>query len=401
MPSNEIIQKILLHNQEREENSLSKYACKSVDAKRFDPTREKVPDWENVRSRFFHDTDKILHSQTYTRYIDKTQVFYLFDNDHITHRVLHVQFVAKIARTLARCLKLNEDLVEAISLGHDVGHAPFGHDGEKALNAICAKYNIGAFMHNAQSVRWLIKLENGGKGLNLCLQTLDGILAHNGEDWRQKLSPQPNKDWDIFFDEYSRCMKEPEFSKSLKPMTLEGCLARICDVIAYVGRDIEDAITLRLLERDDLPEKAVEVLGRTNSSIINTIALDLIENSYDQSYISLSPKVFAALDELIHFNYEKIYTNPLAHEQDDKIRRLFDGIYQESLSLLQNHLASPKPQSSEVPGVVRFYNKRLLAYEHNPPERAVIDYIAGMTDDFFLNKAREVFIPTGFGLKVP
>jgi len=156
METKAIYRDILERNRAREEATLCRFACPSAAAVRRDPLREKVPDWENIRSPFFHDADKILHSLAYTRYIDKTQVFYLFDNDHITHRVLHVQIVSKIARVIARCLRLNEDLVEAISLGHDIGHVPFGHDGEAILNDICVANGIGAFCHNAQSVRWML-----------------------------------------------------------------------------------------------------------------------------------------------------------------------------------------------------------------------------------------------------
>jgi dGTPase len=160
----EIFSKIVLDNLQRERKVFSKYACKNNKGLR------KYPDRENIRPIFFHDTDKIIHSLAYSRYIDKTQVFYLFENDHITHRVLHVQFVSKIGRVIGRCLKLNEDLIEAISLGHDLGHVPYGHDGEAVLHELCRDNKIGCFCHNAQSVRFLMEIEQGGKGLNLSLQ---------------------------------------------------------------------------------------------------------------------------------------------------------------------------------------------------------------------------------------
>ena len=183
---NDVFSKIILNNFSREKKILSKYACRSNKGKRRYPEREKIPDRENIRPIFFHDTDKIIHSLAYTRYIDKTQVFYLFEHDHITHRVLHVQFVSKIGRVIGRCLRLNEDLIEAISLGHDLGHVPYGHDGERVLNDLCIKHKIGFFCHNAQSVRFLMEIEDKGQGLNLSLQVLDGILAHNGEMLNKK-----------------------------------------------------------------------------------------------------------------------------------------------------------------------------------------------------------------------
>ena len=177
----DIADKIVKQNHVRELKNLSKYACRSIKGNRLEPDRERIPDRKNVRTTFFHDTDSVIHSRAYTRYIDKTQVFYLIENDHITHRVLHVQLVSKIARTIGRFLRLNEDLLEALSLGHDVGHAPYGHDGEEYLKNFCKKMRIGTFAHNAQSVRLFTEIENFGKGLNLTLQVLDGILCHNGE----------------------------------------------------------------------------------------------------------------------------------------------------------------------------------------------------------------------------
>jgi len=330
----------------------------------------------------------------YTRYIDKTQVFYLFDNDHITHRVLHVQFVSKVARTIARCLRLNEDLVEAISLGHDIGHAPFGHEGESILNQICQEKGVGAFAHNAQSVRWLMELENRGKGVNLCLQTIDGILAHNGELLKQELKPQRGKTWDDINHEYQKCLMDASYSKKLRPMTLEGCVMRISDVIAYIGRDIEDAVTLHLLERDELPEKVINVLGNSNSTIMNSLVLDLIENSYEKDAIVFSDKVFDALQELKDFNYKRIYLNPEVRVREGKLRRLFESIFADCLEDLNSR--------NEESGIMRFFNKRILMdeerFENTPPARAVIDFISGMTDDFFLTQARRILLPRGFGL---
>ncbi|MCX7048645.1 MAG: HD domain-containing protein, partial [Candidatus Sumerlaeota bacterium] len=362
---------------------------------RLEPEREKVPDLENIRSPFFHDSDRILHSMAYTRYIDKTQVFYLFENDFITHRVLHVQFVSKIARTIARCLQLNEDLCEAIALGHDIGHVPFGHDGETFLNDICVKNGIGAFCHNAQSVRWMLELENKGRGLNLCLQTLDGMLCHNGELWLERLEARRGKTWEQFLEEYHACMRDQGASKKLIPMTLEGCVTRFADVIAYVGRDIEDAIKLELIRRNDLPPQAVRVLGDGNSTIINTLVMDLIATSAGHDSVAYSKPVLDALQLLLEFNYRRIYLNPRAREKEDKLRRLFEVIYEDSL----RDLTECRKESH----IMRFYERRMECdhIRNAPPARLVVDFISGMTDDFFLAEARRILLPAGFGHKAP
>ena len=386
-------QTIIARNQAREEALLCPFACRSEEAVRRDPDREKTPDWENIRAPFFHDADKILHSSAYTRYIDKTQTFYLFQNDLITHRVLHVQFVSKIARTLARCLRLNEDLTEAIALGHDIGHVPFGHDGERFLDEICRENGLGAFCHNAQSVRWMVEIEKRGQGLNLCLQTLDGMLTHNGEMWNRVLTPRREKTWDHLMAEYHACLADAKAGKSLCPMTLEGCVVRFADVIAYVGRDIEDAIKLDLITRDALPAQAAEVLGQHNSAIINTLVTDLIANSMDADRVAYSEPVHQALLALLKFNYENIYLNPRVREDDAKMRTLFQTLfarYQDDWT--QQRADSPFLQfcAWRSGGDYR---------ERWPVDRLIIDFLSGMTDEFFLKEARRIFLPRRFGQK--
>ncbi|MGD8434727.1 MAG: HD domain-containing protein, partial [Syntrophobacterales bacterium] len=243
----------------REESMLSPYAAFSTTAVRRRP-EERVE--RGHRQHFSLDADRILHSLAYTRYIDKTQVFYLIDNDHITHRVLHVQFLSKIARDVARFLRLNEDLIEAIALGHDIGHCPFGHDGERYLSAICQRHGIGGFQHNVQSVRFLDRIERKGRGWNLSIQVLDGILCHDGEIHEQSLRPQPGKTFEDLDREMELKGNEPEIT--LTPMTLEGCVVRLADTISYIGRDIEDAIRLNLVKRDEIPANCANLLGTTN-----------------------------------------------------------------------------------------------------------------------------------------
>mgnify|MGYP002627207829 CR=1 FL=1 len=270
----EIIKDNLL---KREEN-LSKYACKSEQAIRLKERKE------DFRPPFFHDTDTIIHSSSYARYMDKTQVYSFKEHDHISKRMLHVQLVSKIARTIGRCLNLNEDLIEAIGLSHDIGHTPLGHTGEKFLNEISMKELNIPFMHNLQSVRTYLTLEHHGKGNNLTIQVLDGIMCHNGEELEETYKPK-EKTKEEFLTDYELSCQSHEYASKIRPMTLEGCVVRISDVIAYIGRDIEDAITLGLLEREEIPIDIVEVLGNNNSEIINSIVLDIVENSYDKNEI--------------------------------------------------------------------------------------------------------------------
>ncbi|MGE5380641.1 MAG: deoxyguanosinetriphosphate triphosphohydrolase family protein [Methylocystaceae bacterium] len=371
--------------QERENLILGPYACKTALALRRLP--ESLPDECNIRPAFFHDTDRIIHSRAYTRYIDKTQVFFLFDNDHITHRVLHVQLVSKISRTIGRLLRLNEDLIEAIALGHDIGHAPFGHDGENYLNALCQQYNAGLFCHNAQSARFLMELENGSQGLNLTLQVLDGVLCHNGEFIEEIYEPAADKGWEHFDEQYRRCWQEPGFTRTLIPATLEGCVVRIADVIAYIGRDIEDAITLGLIKRTQVPDTVTRVLGSSNREIINTLVRDLVANSMGHYYLKFSAPILEALNTLKDFNYKNIYFNPRIRIQDQKIKTMFEllfDIYLQEAS--ENHPRTPAYADHLAAGKQRV----------DAPARIAADFIAGMTDKYFLEQFRQYFIPEQF-----
>ncbi len=389
-----IAAEILENNLSREYKTFSPYACKSNRGVRRYPDKEMISDKQNIRQTYFHDTDRILHSLAYTRYIDKTQAFFLFDNDHITHRVLHVQLVSKIARTIGRFLKLNEDLIEAMSLGHDIGHVPYGHDGERYLNEICKEYGIGYFCHNAQSVRALMELEQFGEGLNLTLQVLDGILCHNGEMINQVYEPQKNKSWDDFISEYSSCWNIEKFDRQIKPMTLEGCVMRISDVIAYIGRDIEDAIAVNLIKREDIPGDIVEVLGNNNREIVNNLIIDVINNSYNKGCIVFSESVFMALEKLKKFNYENIYFNPKKTTQDYKIKSSFTTLFKKYFEDLNNNNSSSSIFAD-------FLNNMNISYRENTKnERIVLDFIAGMTDDYFNKEYEDYLIPKRFGVRV-
>ncbi|MBW2266853.1 MAG: HD domain-containing protein [Deltaproteobacteria bacterium] len=337
------------------------------------------------RQNYAVDSDRILHSLAYTRYIDKTQVFYLVDNDHITHRVLHVQLVSKISRTIGRFLGLNEDLIEAIALGHDIGHCPFGHDGETYLSEICQNHGIGAYQHNIQSVRFLERIERKGKGLNLTLQVLDGILCHDGELHTRALYPEPGKTFKLFDDQIRNKSADPKLS--LLPMTLEGCVVRMADTISYVGRDIEDAIRLNLISRKQLPRQCVAELGDTNGTIVYNLVSNIISNSLERDAIAFSQPVSEALKELKEFNLKNIYLNSQIKPDPSGIKHLFQVLYDRYVSDLEKG-----DESSII--FSEYLNDMSSAYVAGlSPPKIARDFIAGMTDQFFLKQVPEDLRP--------
>jgi dGTPase len=351
--------------------------------------RRKWEERQGYRQNFALDADRILYSRAYTRYIDKTQVFCLVANDHITHRVLHVQLVSRIARTIGRFLCLNEDLIEAIALGHDIGHPPFGHDGEKFLSDLCVQHGLPPFLHNIQSVRFLDYLERNGKGWNLSLQTLDGILCHDGESHNQILAPEPSSHFKDLDKKIAA--KENNPFLDLRPITLEGCVVRLADTVAYIGRDIEDAIILRLIKRSDIPENCRAQLGDTNGSIVYSLVTDLIMNSSvtppggltpsTDDYIGFSKDISDALEELKKFNYQHIYLNPQTKKSIPRIKDCYEKLFLSSV----RHLRENTDTSSRI-DIIR--GEIYSAVE--PPEALARDYIAGMTDDFFLKQAAAI-----------
>ena len=356
-------------NMLQHENYLSEFASKNKDAIRLNNIDE------DIRGHYFRDIDRIIHSLSYTRYIDKTQVFSINDNDNISKRIIHVTLVSKIARTISRALNLNEDLTEAIALGHDLGHVPFGHVGEKFLNNLSQKYNNTYFLHNIQSVRTLMTLEKK----NLTIQTLDGIMCHNGEFELQKYYPK-KKTKEDFLKEYELCLQDMNIAEHLIPMTLEGCVVRISDMIGYLGRDIEDAVRLNLLNLNDIPKEITNILGKNNKEIVNTIILDIIENSFNKNYILLSDKVYNAIKQLKKFNYENIYNKANSKERLIEIENMFNIVFDKSLNDLNN-----KNTDSNI--YKYFLNNMDKEYISNTPNpKIVIDYIAGMTDDYFINE---------------
>ena len=358
------------------EKFLSDYATKSSEAVRYN---EIVDD---IRPAFFRDVDKIIHSLSYTRYSDKTQVYSFKENDHISKRIIHVQLVSKISRTIGRALRLNCDLIEAIALGHDIGHTPLGHTGERLLDEI-SKRELGEnFMHNIQSVRDFMEVENGGNGLNLCVQTLDGIMCHNGEMLSNKYEVM-KKDKDEVLREYKESYNDKDSFKKYRPMTLEGCVVRISDVIAYIGRDIEDAIVLGDMKRSLVPDEIVEVLGDTNKDIVNSIILDIIENSIDKDYIMMSEDIYKALFDLKKFNYENIYSKSISDKELEYYRNGMNMIF-------NNYLKDLETKNKDSLIFRMFLNNKSDNYiNNNSNKRIVIDFIAGMTDDFFLNEVKK------------
>jgi len=372
--------KSLLNRQENE--MLSPLAVRNADGIRRRPD-ERMD--SGYRQSFSVDVDRILHSLAYARYIDKTQVFYLVKNDHITHRVLHVQLVSKIARTIGRFLNLNEDLIEAIALGHDVGHTPFGHDGENFLSEICRNHGIGYFHHNLQSVHFLEKVERKGEGWNLCLQTLDGILSHDGEVHSEKLRPAPEKTFGRMDGEITATKNDPK--TGLIPMTLEGCLVRMADTVSYIGRDIEDAIRLKLIHRSDLPRESVSLLGDTNGTIVFNLVTDIICSSRGKPYIAFSPEVSDALKQLKSFNFEHIYMNSRIKKHTHRIKELFEMLFETYLNDLCNQRESSVIFSQFLRDMKQSYIQC-----HQPAEIAR-DFISGMTDQYFLDQCPESMRP--------
>ena len=375
MDTIETIKKNLLLKEDR----LSEFACKSSDAIRLKPKKE------DIRPAFFHDTDSIIHSNSYARYMDKTQVYSFNDHDHISRRMLHVQLVSKIARTIGRCLNLNEDLIEAIGLGHDIGHTPLGHTGEKYLNEVSMKELGIPFMHNLQSVRNYLYLENEGRGSNLTIQVLDGMMCHNGEMLENIYEPQ-KKTKEEFIKDFEESSKSANYAAKIRPMTLEGCVVRISDIIAYIGRDIEDAILLGKLKRSDIPEDIKNVLGDNNREIINSIVLDIVKNSYGKNAIVLSKEVFEAVNNLKKFNYKNIYD--YANTKEDL------AYYKEGINKLFYYYLEDLNNNKEKSKIYKLFlsNMNEDYINNNDNKKIVIDFIAGMTDDYFISTLKDISV---------
>lgn len=330
------------------------------------------------RMPYKRDADRILHSKAFARYSDKTQVVYLVENDHIAHRSLHVQLVSSFARGIAEILRLNLDLVEAIALGHDVGHPPFGHEGEGYLSELALGHGGSSFAHPIQSCRLFSLVEP----LNLGLAVYDGFLCHDGGLGENVLHPKFGKKWKNHFEEQQLKINHPDMN--IMPGSLEGCLVKLCDTISYTGRDIEDAISLAILDRKDIPETC---LGNSNREILSRLAMDIIHHSYLKPYISLSHTSYEALKILRKFNFERIYNHPKLKVESSKIKRgykiLFSWFLEEwnaagEKSYLWRHYVSKRPAE---------YREKTSAVQ------MVVDYISGMTDSFFIRTLEKILIP--------
>ncbi len=371
------------------DDRLSVYATKNSECIKVKNTLKPIKDFD-IRWPFEKDIDRVLYSQSYSRYVDKTQALSFFSNVHITKRSLHVQWVSRIARQIGRGLNLNLDLIEAIALGHDLGHAPYGHVGEMAINACLEERQFGYFNHNANSVRHLLFIERDGIGYNVSLQVLDGILCHNGEILSRIYKPDKDKTIAQFWDEYEKCWHVKDYSKKISPMTLEGCVVRISDVISYIGKDIEDAIKVGIIKKDELPQVVVNVLGSDNKSMINRLIGDLVIHSYRKPYLEFSEEVYQALTILFDFISSHIHHHPTLIKENEKLTRLVKELY----NAFYDDLIDDKDENH---GIDRHVKKMIETYKATPTDLIVSDYLSGMTDSYALNVYEERFLPKQHG----
>lgn len=355
------------------------------DAVRRNPERDKA---NLIRTAFVRDIEKILHLPVYNRYADKTQVFSLYNNDDITRRALHVQLVSRIARNIGTVLGLNLDLIEAIALGHDIGHTPFGHAGEAFLSEILYNETKRYFNHNVHSVRVLDKIFSR----NISLQTLDGILCHNGEFELKEYRPSYDKSFKNFDEEVESCYTEGSKAiKKLVPSTLEGCVVRVCDMIAYLGKDRQDARIAKITEPDCTFSN--EMIGTENAAIINNLTVDIIENSYGKDYICLSEVAFNDLAMAKLENNKFIYgSESVKKTYNQLIRPMFSDVYYKLLKDLKEQNENSviyKHHIEFVAKSVKYYTD--ANYLENDPNQIVADFIASMTDDYFIALYKYLF----------
>ena len=337
------------------------------------------------RPSFIKDVDKIMHCPYYNRYSDKTQVFSLMKNDDITRRGLHVQLVSRIARTIGRALNLNLDLIEAIALGHDIGHTPFAHAGEVFLDELYYQYAGRHFSHNIHSVRVLDQIFP----LNLTLQTLTGIGGHNGEIEMSEYHPFSIDDFEEFDSMVEECYIHKASANKLQPSTLEGCVVRVSDIIAYLGKDRQDAQRINMISEQEFTSRQI---GTINSEIIHNLIVNIIENSYGRPYIKLDDDHFAALHAAKIDNYAKIYHNAAEQTKLDRsIKPMMGEIYGQVLEDLKrgNKLSPIFTHHIDYINAMRRHNR--IPYGAGEQNQIVVDYIASMTDDYFIDLHRYLF----------
>jgi len=360
-----------------EDKYLSPYAAKNCEARRERETSHPF------RGPYSRDRDHILYSGSFRRYIGKTQVIYFaasFD-EQLSNRSIHTLQVSQIARTIGKALNLNLDLIEAIALGHDLGHTPFGHDGEEILQDICRKKKIGLFFHNIHSLRVVDKLADACKGMNLTFQVRDGILSHDGEINEKYLKPNRNK---TEADLINYCQKKSQGEQiHIVPATLEGCVVRMSDAISYVGQDFEDAIRIGILKKEELPEGVKKDLGESNTDIINSLVTDIIINSYNRDEIIYSSDIAERVFELKQFNTERIYKSPRLKAKKTKLKAAFKFLFEKFLSALNRGEEESLIFKEWI--FNRGKNKGADYVNSCLPEQVVVDYIASMTDRYFDN----------------
>ena len=338
-----------------------------------------------IRTAFIRDIDKIIHCPYYNRYADKTQVFSFYKNDDITHRRLHVQLVSRIARTIGKALNLNLDLIEAIALGHDIGHTPFGHDGETFLDEIYFSHTERHFSHNIHSVRVLDKIFP----YNISLQTLNGIAAHDGEMELYEYHPQPIESFEEFDAQIEACYIDKKNVRKLVPATLEGCVMRISDIIAYLGKDRQDAEKADLLKTDAYEDCAI---GTYNAEIINNLIVNIVENSYGKPYIKMDSEHFQALKKAKADNYDLIYKNDIVKaKMKDTVKPMMSALYEKLLKDLKSENKSSPIFTHHINYINKAHYKRKMPYEQTEPNQIVVDYIASMTDDYFIDLYAHLF----------
>jgi dGTPase len=375
------------------DEGLSPYATKNSNSIRFkNKTRYDI-----IRPPFSYDVDCIIHNPMYNRYADKTQVFSFYKNDDLTRRALHVQFVSKIARTIGRALRLNLDLIEAISLGHDMGHTPFGHKGEEFLSECYQEGTYKStgqkryFNHNVHSTRIFRCILNS----NLTLQTLSGILSHNGEKVCKEYKPSDLCDFSEFDVLLENCYTNNSFHKKLHPNTLEGCVVRISDMIAYAGKDRQDLYRAKLITETKFKEE--RLIGTKNRDIISNLVVNIIKNSIDSPALNMDQEVFDDLKDLIDENYQIIYGNTeLNKPYYESIKPLMQQLYLRLIDDVNSrNFGSPvfgHYLNDWLQGRVYRENSFPKGRIVSDPNEIVTDFIASMTDDYFIDICKELHI---------
>lgn len=343
------------------------------------------------RPAFVRDTEKIMHIPYYNRYADKTQVFSFYKNDDISRRSQHVQLVSRIARNIGKLLGLNEDLIEAISLGHDIGHTPFGHAGERMLDQLYFAETGRHFSHNIQSARVLDQIIP----LNISLQTLDGIICHNGELELQKYEPKPYSDFKELDRRIEACYLDNKVNKTLVPATLEACVMRVSDIIAYLGKDRQDAVKLHIIDGEKQFDGGR--IGTSNAEIINNMIVNIVENSYGKPYLQMDEDYFRAFSKGKQENYTMIYGNKAVDRiYQDTIQPMMESIYKKLLKDAKEHNRNSVLYTHHIDYIHKLtqYYSGDRKYEENEPNLIVVDYISGMTDDYFVDLYKHLF-PNG------